>query len=143
MPALRASLSIDRTFSPDEYQRLKFGLIPEIMEDKWFIFWEDDWLFFHRSWTGYCMYQLRLELSDGLFQVGEVYANRDPEQYQGSDDDYDCSLLLYLIDRLMLGKQTPFPIPEHLMKDEQKPIYKHHVVGYARSGDEQAENKGS
>ena len=22
------------------------------MEDKWFIYWKDDALFFHRSWTG-------------------------------------------------------------------------------------------
>jgi len=32
------------------------GLVPEEIEDKWFIYWEDDTLFFHRSWTGNCIY---------------------------------------------------------------------------------------
>ena len=28
-------------------------------EDKWFIYWENDTLFFHRSWTGVCVYIVR------------------------------------------------------------------------------------
>ena len=35
--------------------QIRAGHIPEMMEDKWFIYWQDDRLFFHRSWTGYCI----------------------------------------------------------------------------------------
>jgi len=33
------------------------------MEDKWFIFLEDDWLYLHRSWTGTCVYKVQHHIS--------------------------------------------------------------------------------
>ena len=39
-----------------EYRRLSLGLIPVEMEDKWFLYHQDDQLFCHRSWTGQCDY---------------------------------------------------------------------------------------
>ena len=38
-------------FDADQLVHLKAGLIPQAMEDKWFIYFEE--LFFHRSWTGH------------------------------------------------------------------------------------------
>lgn len=37
---------------PAEVDRLKRGFVPVQMEHKWFIYFEGDWLRFHRSWTG-------------------------------------------------------------------------------------------
>ena len=31
------------------------------MEDKWFIFMENGILYFHRSWTGVCIYQVHFD----------------------------------------------------------------------------------
>jgi hypothetical protein len=56
LPSLKSTIRLDRTFSPDEMNLIKRGLVPEEMEDKWFIYWKDGTLFFHRSWTGYCLY---------------------------------------------------------------------------------------
>lgn len=44
------------TLTTKEYARLSLGLIPEEMEDKWFIYLEDNKLYCHRSWTGLCAY---------------------------------------------------------------------------------------
>ena len=60
LPEQRASLSFEREFTQEEYELIRHGLIPEAMEDKWFIFLEDDVLYFYRSWTGNCIYQLSL-----------------------------------------------------------------------------------
>jgi len=78
LPSQRAKLSVKRTFSEQEYNRLSVGFIPEEMEDKWFIFLENNVLFFHRSWTGVCIYEAHL---DNNHSVKEVWVNRDNEQY--------------------------------------------------------------
>jgi ribA/ribD-fused uncharacterized protein len=104
LPEARTRLTIERTFSPKEYERVRRGVIPQEMEDKWFIFLEDDWLYFHRSWTGFCIYQVRLEpVADG-YRVAEVWVNRDPEQYTQTEDSQDVSSLHRLIDAVLLGR---------------------------------------
>ena len=45
------SVTLDRVFSPQDMDRIRRGVVPEAMEDKWFIYWKEDMLFFHRSWV--------------------------------------------------------------------------------------------
>lgn len=99
MPKVRRRLTVDRIFSPNEYQRLQVGRIPKVMEDKWFIFFEDEWLYFHRSWTGECVYELRLEPSNAHYRIAEVWVN---DELKGKRP-FDESLLLSLIDHLLLA----------------------------------------
>ena len=42
LPARRASVTLDRVFSREEMDHIRQGVIPEVMEDKWFIYWKDD-----------------------------------------------------------------------------------------------------
>jgi len=58
-----AQLPYTRVLSLEEYERISFGLRPRQMEDKWFIFLEDDWLYLHRSWTGTCVYKVQHHIS--------------------------------------------------------------------------------
>ena len=54
-----------RTFTPKEYARLREGLIPRAMEDKWFVYYDQPYLYFHRSWTGRPCFRLLLPEKDG------------------------------------------------------------------------------
>jgi hypothetical protein len=98
LPESRASLSLDRTYSNEEFARLQKGRIPEEMEDKWFIFYEEPWLYLHRSWTGYCVFQARFEATPLGNRVAEVFVSRDPEQYRSDNDVADALLLAFLLD---------------------------------------------
>jgi hypothetical protein len=53
-------LAFERRFTAAEYERLAMGYPPGDMDDHWFIYLEGDTLYFHRNWTGLCMYRLRL-----------------------------------------------------------------------------------
>lgn len=111
-PSRCDDLGFEACFDSDETERLKHGLVPEGMEDKWFIYFEDDWLRFHRSWTGAFIYALRLERTASGFCVAESWVNRDPEQYQATDTAYDRRLVRFVIDALLLGKRdVAFPMP--------------------------------
>lgn len=90
---------------------MKHGFVPEEMEDKWFIYFDEGWLFFHRSWSGALIYALRLEDSPEGVRVVESWVNRDPQQYSGTDTEYDRTLVRFLIDALLLKKSDArFPI---------------------------------
>ncbi|MGB8347506.1 MAG: hypothetical protein WCD86_21665 [Ktedonobacteraceae bacterium] len=66
---------------------------------------EKDWLYFHRSWTGICIYQVCLKRAKGGYEVIETWVNRDPEQYTNTDDQRDIASLNLLIDRFLIGKK--------------------------------------
>ena len=116
-------------FSAPDFERIKRGLIPISMEDKWFMFFEAGTLFLHRSWTGHCIYQINIKEQNNKWVSTSALVNRNPEEYNQSDDNYDVKLLRYLIDCLLLGKQMEFPIPETMSDKTKAGIYQHSVAG--------------
>jgi len=65
-PIEREEFNVDWTFPVEMGQRMTAGHIPEGMDDRWFILMENGWLLFHRSWTGHCIFGLKV---NGLQQV--------------------------------------------------------------------------
>jgi hypothetical protein len=76
------------------------------MEDKWFIFVEDDWIYLHRSWTGFCIYAAKLEQRGDAHEIVEAWVNREPEQYESVDNGHDRRRLVELIDGLVLDRPS-------------------------------------
>ncbi len=90
MPELKTRLQVEEIFTKEEYEYLTWGLIPMSMDDKWFIYLEDDWLYYHRSWTGYCVFQVRLERFEDGYSIAEAWVNYNPNQR------YDKCLLFWI-----------------------------------------------
>ncbi len=130
LPAERARLKLERTFDAAEWDALQQGVIPEEMEDKWFIYESRGWLNFHRSWTGICVFRVRLQRTPTGMEVAEVWVNRDMEQYSCVDDNYDAALVSWLIDVLLLKRSAPWP--ESGKGDE--PLRQWSLVGRAMLG---------
>ena len=89
-------------FSEEQYKMLHKGLIPKQMEDKWFIYFENDWLYFHRSWTGNGIFKAKItkemgEQEDQEYKINEFYVERDKNIYKNDEDIYDLDVLLQLI----------------------------------------------
>ena len=105
LPSQRAEVSFRETYTVSEFERLKQGLIPVEMEDKWFMFYEAPWLYVHRSWTGFCIFAVRFELSPTGAAAVESWVNRDRDQYTETRTDADRAHLKFLIEGLLLGKR--------------------------------------
>ena len=108
-PSKRSVISLDRTFSTQEMILIRNGLVPEQMEDKWFVYWQDDALYFHRSWTGFCIYVVRFEVDDERGRMVEAEVNRDREQYSVTSDAFEAKMISYLTDVLLLHQAAEFP----------------------------------
>lgn len=102
MPAQREPLDLQLVFSVTDGERLRRGHIPRSMDDKWFIFFEDGWLFFHRSWSGHCIFALKLAEQPGGLRVEEAWVNADPDQYNSQDPDADKRMIEQLIANRLL-----------------------------------------
>ena len=63
----------------------------------WFVFHEDGWVFFHRSWTGYCVYQVRFERIDDEYVAVESWVTRDSKEYNNNDIEKDVRQLSLLL----------------------------------------------
>ena len=76
---------------------MRRGLVPEDMHDRWFIFFEEGWLHFHRSWTGYWIFSIQMNAADSDVHITEGWASRDAEQYRSCGDQEDVRLISGLI----------------------------------------------
>ena len=106
LPKKRSLIPVDRQFTSGEMNRIKRGFIPTVMEEKWFVFFKSNRLYFHRSWTGYGVFVAHFKLRQQGFVLHLIEANRDSRQYTEQDDAYDAKLVSDIIDNFLLAPQT-------------------------------------
>lgn len=109
MPVKKTTIRLERFYSAAEMEIIRRGVVPEVMEDKWFIYWLDETLYLHRSWTGVCVFAVRFAAEGEGWRMVEADVNRDPEQYKSTDDAEDAKTVSYLVDVLLLHKDVLFP----------------------------------
>ena len=96
-------IDIDALFTDKQFSKLAKGLIPQQMQDKWFIYYENEWLYFHRSWTGNGMYKAKLNKVNDGYSIKEFWAERNQEKNRNEDDNTDIEIFSFLIARGLLG----------------------------------------
>jgi len=121
MPEKRTKICLNRTFSPQEIEHIRMGHISVQMEDKWFIYWEDNYLHFHRSWTGDCIYIVHFEKEDENWKMIDAVVNRDPEQYLETSDERDAETISRLIDSFLLRPTFHEAESVRIIKSTPKP----------------------
>ncbi len=109
MPSKHAVLSYEGLFTDEQFQRIKRGLFPEAMEDRWYIYWEQPWLRFHRSWSGFEIYKVRFEYVNGGWRAIAAEINQDKAQHVATNLERESRLLDWIIRRLILHEEIAFP----------------------------------
>ena len=107
MPVESTEIELGLPVKAEEFEILSMGHIPRATEDHWFMYFDGDVLFFHRSWTGICIYKVHVEHAkegDG-YVLSQVTVNRDCGQYSETNDESDRILVLILIGQA-LGKDV-------------------------------------
>jgi len=108
MPQDKVILPIKQKYSKEEYNKLKQGFIPKVMEEKWFIYFEEQKLYFHRSWTGLCVYELNFIKDNGKYIISKGYLNgKIAEQRDSMSLKEEVNIVLSLIYILLLNEDDP------------------------------------
>lgn len=102
LPSKTDSLGYSATFSHEETVKLRDGSVPRSAEDRWFVFFEEDWLYICHSRSGACIFGLRLDRHDGGVRVGRSWVNRNPEEYKQRALMLDRAVVAGLIRHLLL-----------------------------------------
>ena len=93
-----------------QYAKIRFGLRPLQMEDKWFAYFDDGRIHLHRSWTHAKIYEAAIQKGENCYTISELIVERDAEIYSNTDDNGDVRSFHFLIGRGILGLQVDAPI---------------------------------
>lgn len=91
MPDATAEAALDRKVSEREYRSLIDGFRPQEMEERWFMYVEEDWIYLHRSWTGFCIFKAKLENRMDGYTITMLGINRNPDQYKSTNIEADIN----------------------------------------------------
>lgn len=94
-------LETELRFTEQDFLKLKCGIIPRDMDERWFIFFEDGFLYMHRSWTGFGIYKARIIEEAGVYWIREFWAERNQERFRNEDDEYDIARLRKLTEMVI------------------------------------------
>lgn len=82
-------INIDIKLTDKDYHNLISGLKPDDMGEKWFVYAENDWVFFHRSWTGYEIFRCKIEnISPELYVINEFLCESNKEIFSFEDPEF-------------------------------------------------------
>lgn len=102
MSSKRERLKINKHYDINELTKIQEGHLPKSMDDRWFIYYQDDWLYFHRSWTGYCIYEVKLKITEEGADIDEAWMSSDLKHYRSMGRNEDLNILSDLIEYKLL-----------------------------------------
>ncbi len=105
------------------------------MEDKWFIYFDEPYLYFHRSWTGDAVYRVALGPKDSGVTVAEALWDSSPSP--NMQPAYATALLDFLIAFHLLGERRTFPLPSGIANAKSAALFRHSVGGYRQTPNDQ------
>lgn len=95
-------LDINIQISDRHFFEIKKGLVPRDMDDRWFIYYENEWLYFHRSWTGFGFYKAKLNKTKEGYSINEFWVERNNVEITLEKDQYDLETFRLLIEIVLL-----------------------------------------
>jgi ADP-ribosylglycohydrolase len=108
------SIKANFCFTETQFARIRHGLLPEAMEDKWFAYFENGRICFHQSWIGAKIYEAKIQKSNSNYIISDVIVERDAKIYANTDDAYDIHSFEFLVSRGLLGLQVALPFKKGL-----------------------------
>ncbi|WDF80815.1 hypothetical protein PQ469_12435 [Mucilaginibacter sp. KACC 22773] len=97
-PFEHEKIILNKVLTNEGYNALILGHRPHGMDDRWFVYCKDSWLYLHRSWTGYCIFKIKLDMIDGNYKLTEAHLSRDQDQYRSSSKESDIEVINLVID---------------------------------------------
>lgn len=88
-------INIDLNFSSAALEKAT-NYRPYGMDEKWHAYVEDDSIYFHRLFFGYCIYKVKM--NDTKDRLIELFVNNNPEQYKFKSIEYDVDLFNKIVD---------------------------------------------
>jgi ADP-ribosylglycohydrolase len=84
--------------SAEDMETLRKGHIPDAQEDHWFMYCDDEYIRYYRSWTGMCVYEAHYrKAADGRYLIDHLAINKHVIEFGVGGDRPANKLFLYLL----------------------------------------------
>ena len=84
-------------FSEKDMEIIRMGHIPEAMEDHWFMYCDDEYIRYFRSWTGMCAFEAHYYKKEEQYIVDELCINHGLVEFGVNGDESGVALFSYLL----------------------------------------------
>ena len=76
---------------------IRKGHIPEVQEDHWFMYCDDEYIRYFRSWTGMCGFEAHYKKAEGGYVVDNLKMNHALAEFGVNGDEAGAALFCYLV----------------------------------------------
>ncbi len=76
---------------------IRKGHIPEAMEDHWFMYCDDEYIRYYRSWTGMCAFEAHYKQDISDFVIDHLKMNHALAEFGVNGDEAGTALFVYLV----------------------------------------------
>ncbi|MFY0630322.1 MAG: hypothetical protein JXR05_08060 [Flavobacteriaceae bacterium] len=83
---------IDVELTKEEFLLFENGFFARFMEEKWNIFIFEELLYFARSWTDTCIYQVNFLRHENGATLKKIRVSRNSHEYESTDIKFDLEL---------------------------------------------------
>jgi len=87
---------------------VRYGHIPEAMEDHWFMFADDSTINYIRSWTAITIFQAKYEPFEDGYLITELRVNANKDEYRQTDMNKATALFYALLISEYGGYSSPY-----------------------------------
>ena len=102
-PEVFIEVKLDRKLNTLELKRVKEGSQPNHMDDKWVIYFQEPWLYFHRLLTGNCIYKIHIDCQGSNCKANKAFVNGDSAQYN-FENEHEAEYVLEIFDLFLNAK---------------------------------------
>ena len=96
-PSETTSLPVALKLSKAQMDILRYGHIPEAQEDHWFMYCDDEYIRYYRSWTGMCAYEAHYTSKGVGFVIDHIRMSHALAEFGVNGDSAGAALFCYLI----------------------------------------------
>lgn len=92
-----STLQMGLTMTDEEMEIIRRGHIPEAQEDHWFMYCDDEYIRYYRSWSGMCAFEAHYVREDDHWLIDSVTINHALAEFGVNGDESGVYLLIYLL----------------------------------------------
>lgn len=92
-----SEIPFDFKISSKTMDIIRKGHIPESMEDHWFMYCDNEYIRYYRSWTGMCAFEAHYKEFDTGYLVDNLKMNHGLAEFGVNGDEAGAALFMYLI----------------------------------------------
>jgi hypothetical protein len=100
-------IEVNISVTEEDMLIIRKGHIPEAMEDHWFMYCDDEYIRYYRSWSGMCAFEAHFHKQENQYVIDEICINQALVEFGVNGDKTGVALFLHLLIAEVGGDAMP------------------------------------